>query len=279
MRKRASALFRNTHLCLLILLATACLVSAESSVPSVMVKPVQIEISLVPGESYRTHLEIINDTSKDVSFEIMKMDLDQDGRSMTFLASNTLPSSIASWITTPLDFITVEAGGTAELPVVIMRPEEDPPAARWGCLMIESMEAITTTTEGMGIKVRFAVGIFQIEPLFTEMAGRVADMQVTVEQEEAGEGGNVTILLAFANTCNNILKMDVHFEIRDETGAVIANRDQQGKLVLPEHTRSFSTSFPAGNWSPGEYLALAIIDYGGENRVGGQWGFEIPEKE
>jgi len=151
--------------------------------------------------------------------------------------------------------------------------------ARWGCLMIESMEAITTTAAGMGIKVRFAIGIFQTEPLFTEIAGRVSDMQVTVEQEEAGQGGNVTILLAFANTSNNILKADVHFEIRDETGAIIADRDQQGKVVLPERTRSFSTSFPAGNWSPGHYLALAIIDYGGENRVGGQWRFQIPEKE
>ena len=78
--------------------------------------------------------------------------------------------------------------------------------------------------------------------------------------------------------CLNILKVDIRFEVRDMTGDTVAYQEIHDRVVLPESKRIFTAKFPADDWPPGQYLALVIVDYGGETLTGGQWPFEIPEE-
>jgi hypothetical protein len=181
-----------------------------------------------------------------------------------------------------MEEVVVKGGETESVSLSITRPRDDSPLARWGYLIIESAEPfgiVGTEGVGVGVKLRFAVSILQREPTIVEKEGHVRAMEVKLIK--SGEESSRTALVssAFVNTCKNILGIDVLFQVRDERGKTIATHEIRNQWVLPEHKRSFIVKFPAEEWLPGQYIALAIIDYGGETLTGGQWGFEIPEEE
>lgn len=245
-----------------------------------MVQPMQIEISLAPGETYREEIVVTNLSEKDVQIQITKNDfaMKQDG-TLEILKPGTSSLSLAGWLSLPSEELVVKAGRTESISLSITRPEDSSPKAYWGYLFVQNIEPITTKGN-IGVKFRFAIRILQIDPIL-QQRGIVTAMQVELKEAEEGNSRTAVVFTTLANTCLNILKADVHFEIRDMTGTTVATHELKDRVVLPEHERrrTFSAEFPADDWPPGQYIALAIIDYGGETLSGGQWPFEIPEEE
>ena len=252
----------------------------------ITINPIVIDLALAPGELHTAILEIGNLSDKDVGIRIFAHDLSMDETgSFVVLEPGTSSSSLTDWLSLPMEDLVVKGGETEHFSISIIRPEENASnQARWGCLVIETTDIIgTVESEGMslGIKVRFVVGILQNDPaLLTEKKGSVTAMNVEVVESEEESARTVAVSATFANNCPNILKAHVSFEVRDMTGATIATDEiLGGRTVLPGYRKPFTVWFAADTWIPGQYIALAIIDYGGETLAGGQWGFEIPEEE
>jgi len=104
-------------------------------------------------------------------------------------------------------------------------------------------------------------------------------MDVQLVDSQADGERTATVSTTLANTCQNMLRTDVRFEVRDAAGDVVATQEVKDRVVLPNHERIFTSKFISDDWPPGQYIALVIIDYGGETLSGGQWPFEIPEEE
>ena len=260
-------------------------IAANLQGQGITINPIVIDIALAPGEVHTEILEIGNLSDEDVGIRISAHDLTMDETgSFVVLEPGTSSSSLTDWLSLPMEDLVVKGGETEHFSISIIRPEEDASnQARWGCLVIETTEVIgTVESEGMslGIKVRFVVGILQNDPALTEKKGSVTAMNVGVVEPEEEGARTVAVSATFANNCPNILKAHVSFEVRDMTGATIATYQiSGGRTVLPGYKKPFTVRFPADTWMPGQYIALAIIDYGGETLAGGQWGFEIPEEE
>lgn len=83
---------------------------------------------------------------------------------------------------------------------------------------------------------------------------------------------------AFQNLCEDILVCQVYFEVRNEFGEVILRHELPlDRLVLPHAIRIFSHTFEDVAMSPGEYLVLCIIDFGGDHLVGAQYMATVGE--
>jgi len=273
-------------LSLLLGLAMVSSIAANLQGQGITINPIVIEINLAPGEMHTEILEIGNLSDKDVGIRISAHDLTMDETgSFAILEPGTSSSSLTDWVSLPMEDLVVKGGETKHFSISIVRPEEDASnQAHWGCLVVETADIIgTMESEGMslGIKMRFVVGILQNDPaLVTEKKGSVTAMNAEVVEPEEEGARTVVVSATFANNCPNILKAHVSFEVRDMTGATIAtDRIQGGRTVLPGYRKPFTVWFPADTWIPGQYIALAIIDYGGETLAGGQWVFEIPEEE
>jgi len=117
------------------------------------------------------------------------------------------------------------------------------------------------------------LGIYETVPGTEIKSCRITDMQITPASEEKPSN----IAVEFENTGNSILKCKGRVEIRDEDGQTIRELllHKKGKFTsLPYGKRMVKTDvlkkLPSGN-----YVALAIIDYGGKDLVAGELEFEV----
>ncbi len=245
-----------------------------------MVSPMLIEIPLAPGETYTGIVEIRNTSEETIQVRISNADFTvRENGTLEVLEAGTSSSSLANWLSLSTEELTVKAQETERVSLSIARPQDDAPLPHWGCLIVERVEpdvAVGAEEAVIGIKFRFLVTILQRDLTITQKLGNVAAMEVKVKEPDEESPRTVTVSARFANTCLDILDVNVHFEVRDMTGTAIASEEIENRKVLPEHKRVFTAGFSAEEWPPGQYIALAIIDYGGDTLTGGQWGFAIP---
>jgi len=267
-----------------VLLLCLCISAVTLKGQGIQVAPLLLRTFLLPGESRVETVTITNSTDEDLLFAVAKTDWDaRDNGSVEVLDLGMIASSLCDWFAFEYEEFEVKAGTSEELELSIRRPEDAPNAAYWGGFFVEPLEVLSEGREEQGVgfrmKVVFVVLILQSDPKITERSGRLTAMEVEVGDSQADGQRTATISTALANTCQNMLQTNVRFEIRGATGDVVATHELEDRVVLPNHERVFIATFVADDWPPGQYIALAIIDYGGETLIGGQWPFEIPEKE
>ena len=266
-----------------VFIACVCLCAVPLRGQGILISPLIVYTSLLPGESRTVIITVYNDTNADLLFIVTKKDWDarHDG-SVEVLEPGTIASSLCDWFTFDKQEFEVKAGATEELVLSITRPEDALEAAYWGGFSIEPVGEISEVRleEGVGFKVKavFVGVILQSDPTVVERSGRITAMDVQVADSQPEGERTVAVSATVANTCRNILRTDVRFEVRDVSGNVVATQELKDRAVLPNHARIFTASFTADDWPPGQYLALVIVDYGGETLTGGQWPFEIPEE-
>jgi len=248
----------------------------------IRINPMRIDTSLAPGEARQEVIEIHNLSEEPliVRLSIADFALSETG-AVRILEAGTSSPSIAGWLTLREEELQVDAGETRSVTLSILRPADSPALARWGCLVVEGSEPTGgAQPEGIGIRLtmKYVVAILQNDPTNSQKGGRVTELNVELVNSAEGNSPAVLVSATFANATINILQADVRFDVRDMTGETVVFEETQSRVILPETRRTFKAEFPASEWLPGQYVALVIIDYGGELLTGGQWPFEIPEE-
>jgi len=253
-----------------------------SQAQGIRVNPMCIDVSLAPGEARREMIELHNLSEEPLLMRLSIADFALNERgALQILEAGTSTSSLASWLTLSEEELRVEAGETRSVTVSILRPTDSSTLARWGCLIVEGGAPIAgMETEGIGVSItmKYVVAILQRDPTINQKDGRVTALNAQLVDSAEGASRAVLVSATFTNASINILKADVRFDVRDMTGDTVAYMEIRDRVVLPEGKRTFTAEFPTNEWLPGQYVALVIIDYGGESLTGGQWPFEIPEE-
>lgn len=259
-----------------LILGFICPISLQLSAQGIMVRPLLIEVSLAPGQRRTETITIENLTESDVRVQLTRahFDITEEG-TLDFLKADTSTSPVALHLSLPIEEVVIGAGETEIITLIIEAPGDETSSARWGGLFIESPR--TETVEGLRVMVRHFVIILQWDAMAIQRQGLVTLVQVELDKSEEESSRMAVVSAKFLNTCLDILKVDGRFEIRDMRGDTVATEEIKDRIVLPEHTRIFTAQFAAADWPPGQYIALVIIDYGGETLTGGQWQFEVPE--
>src|SRR5690554_442127 len=235
---------------------------------NVAVSPAVLEFLAEPGEFFTGELEITGAKEKTVRMRAYLEDWQFDrGGAVNFFAAGTLPRSAAGWLRIePADFI-VPAGEKRLIRVFGTVPPETEAGDYWAAFFVESIPLLPAKKSGVTVTGRLGGSITVTVEGETEKKAQVTYMDVCWEEGISGK-------IHFVNEGNVRLNPHGRVEIRDIQGKSVETILIPEARVLPGQEREirFGRKIVL---EKGSYVALAILDYGGEKLVGAQAVFEV----
>lgn len=136
------------------------------------------------------------------------------------------------------------------------------------CWSVVFAETSNRSEGGLSIAQRIAVKIYG--------SSRVGVRSGEVQGVEVVHQPALLALVDFANTGDRALVVTGEVEIRTAEGAVVATVPVEDFSVLPDRHREVAVPLPT-TLEPGRYLAIPILDFGGDFLAAGQALFEVQE--
>lgn len=240
-----------------------------------------IDMEVAPGGSVSNSILVINNSDQPAQVEIRLSDFDWDiDGKVQIVPSGTLPRSLANYITFFPSEFTLPAGKGRAQPVqfVVSLPREVT-GPHWSMLAIHEVTASPAEqpqTEGDGrviqatVGVSFGVQIRQMDPTKVIRDGRITNAQVLLAQGDQP----LRIITEFENLGTTLLRVTGEVRIINIRGEIVTKVGIPSFRVLPGGKRRVQASLQLP-LPPGEYIALAILDFGGDFLVAGQIHFHI----
>ncbi len=242
-----------------VLLATA--VAASPAVAQLSVQPVIVELRTSDSASAAL-VAVRSEADEAMQLRVYAADFDQpEEGSHRFLEPGTHPRSCAERLRFFPDDLVLAPGGEAEV-----RIELDPGAST--CWSLVFVQGQGRETGGIRIAQRIGVKVYGVAGR-TDPAGEIGAVAV----REAGPGER-EVRIAFRNTGDAPVRPEGELEVRTAEGDIVAVVPVPPFSVLPGRSRA--TTVPLGlRLDAGRYLAIPILDFGGDYLAGGQATFEV----
>lgn len=224
------------------------------------VYPAMVEFPAASGVGTES-LTIENQGSESIEVRVYQSDYDrtEDG-GHTYLEHGSHVNSCRGRLQAFPDQLAVEPGQRGEIRLRL----EGGSGTCWGIVFVEKR---TLTASGITVAQRIGVKVLARSAGGT-MEGRVGGMSVDTA------GGRAAVI-GFENEGEQVLDIDGEIEIRDMTGEILEVLDVDPFRVLPGRTRRVRVSLDDATLTPGRYVLVAVLDFGGEYLVGGQALLEV----
>lgn len=204
-----------------------------------------------------------NEGDAPLQLQIYAGDFDQPaGGGHEFLEAGSHARSCVARLQFYPDDLQLAPGESGEVRV-LMEPGE---STCWSMVFVQSA---SRSEGGMQIAQRIGIKVYG----FSSRA--VADAEIrSVTVSMASATGGLAALIDFDNLGDGPLRPQGEIEIRTELGAVVAVVPVAPFSVLPGRTRRTVVPLEL-DLAPGRYLAIPILDFGGDYLAGGQAAFEV----
>lgn len=262
------------------------------SAGALRISPVAFDVAIPPGVSTTFAFRVMNDEEEPLDFRIRLCDWMRDiaGTNRFCEEAGEVSRSATEWVEVGPRQFTLSPGESQEVRLTLTAPEVGPDGSAlegsyWTAVMVESVPAREPEEgeeEGEGEQPGTAVVVkrrFGVKLLVTIAGTGELDGQI-VALERYGLNP-LWVTLDFENRGTlNIQEVRGRVEVRDVTGATLETIPVEPFPVLPGYTRRViaMSSRPRGERLPaGDYVVLAILDYGGDDLVGAQLFLRVPE--
>lgn len=264
---------------LLTIFFTLILLSLSSPVfSSITVSRSNIYFEIRPGENYTGSFQVRNIGEEPENIEVYLMDWNKNVYGeVHFVKARTMPQSLAEWVEFfPSNFV-LEKGKRQEIKftVTIPRAERGP---HWTAFFVRGepkpvgeFEFESGGKSSLAVGVGYAIGLCQVDSERAVAKAKITNMRIIPANPEDSP---MKVKVELENTGTTFLRPWGRVEFRDEKGATVDKVDIKRFRILPEAKRILEIPYE-GKLKPGRYLALAIIDFGGDYLVAGQRKFEI----
>lgn len=235
---------------------------------------IEFDLSLPGGATETGTFFVINDEEESTTVDISLADWDRaiDGENR-FMEVGSIARSASEWINVAPTQFTLEPGESQEVRFTIAVPTGIQ-GTFWSALIVEGTPREVEAESGATILVRkrFAVKILETPPGSGSPSGQINGLTVT--------GLNpLTAVVEFENTgLVNLSSVKGRVEVRNTAGEVLESIVVEDFPVLPGAVRLVqvpSTRELGEVFEPGRYLILSILDFGGDNLLGGQFVLDI----
>ncbi len=268
----------NRCLMIVLLLVGAFQVAAWANIG---VSTLEINVQVAPGKSLSGSFAVINNSEKPAKVRVSLGDYDRNlNGGIRILPAGTLPRSLANFITfSPAEFtLAAGKGKSQKVSFTVVLPEGEA-GPHWSLLLVQEVQPKEgqtkakegeQTTQGL-IGIRFGIQIRQTDPTMASPAARITDVEVTLP-----EGGQpLKVIVDFENTGSTFLRTKGELRFINAKSEVVATVAILPFRMLPGHQRRLE--IPLAQALPaGDYIALAIFDFGGDFLLGGEARFSIP---
>ncbi|MEJ2185180.1 MAG: hypothetical protein P8Z36_04495 [Gemmatimonadota bacterium] len=178
-----------------------------------------------------------------------------------FMAAGTDEHSCAGRMQLYPEGTTLRVGGSVTVTVRL-----DPaPTACWSVVFAESGKR---AADGITVAQRIAVKVYGSSRTGVR-SGEVAAVEVL-------KTPSLHAKVDFSNTGDRALVVKGHLEVRTVAGEVVATAPVVDFSVLPGRHRVIDVAMPK-DLKAGRYLAIPILDFGGDFLAAGQALFEVPD--
>lgn len=245
--------------------------------------PMSFNFNPAPGDTITKVLTVRNsgNIEEELIIYIKDIQYDENGNGKE-LESGNIDRGMAKWVDIFPEKLTVKGGENKQVRFTLIVPEEIEPGSYWANMYAESVSNPTLMSKSE-VKGR-------VVSIFSNMRYQI-NLNTTIKGDyvKSGEITNVKVIsndndttlvvnTTFENSGNIILRCNGTVEIRDEMGETVETISLGSFKTYPECIRIIKSIIPK-TLKPGEYSALAVIDFGGEFLVAGETFFEISEEE
>jgi hypothetical protein len=244
------------------------------------VAPLRFEFDLEKGRTGTASIRVSNNGEEPVSVKVYQKDFMVDPINQDIiLAPGKCKRGCAEWLIISPSNLDLGPKERKNVRITLTVPE-DARGTYWAIIFVEQSSKPTPIRKLKGgysfqinVKPRWLVRIHENVPGTGEKKGQVTDISVTPQAAESP----LKIAVEFENTGNMLLRCNGYVEIRDEGGNEVETIQigSKGRFsVYPDGKRLVSGTV-SKRLSPGDYIALAIVDYGGEELVAGELEFQV----
>lgn len=204
-----------------------------------------------------------NEAETSLELQVYAGDFDQPAAGgHEFLEAGTHPRSCVERLQFYPEALTLEPGETGEVRV-LMEPGD---STCWSMVFVQS-----ASRSGSGIRIAQRIGI-KVYGFSSRAVAEGSIREVSVARDSAT--GALAAMLEFENRGDGPLRPEGELEIRTGTGRVVAVVPVAPFSVLPGRSRRAKIPLVL-DLEPGRYLAIPILDFGGDYLAGGQAAFEV----
>ena len=247
---------------------------------ALMGTPMQFDISLSPGKDVTKTIQVTHGGERPMTLAVSVKDYyyDKDGKKQES-DPGTIPEGLGRFIkASPMTF-DLKPGESKPVTFTVKMPP-DAPGSHWTTIYISQTSRpkprkLAQGKSGLELFTffRVAVRVLQFDPLVKERAGHISDMTIELNSKTAVPA----IYVTFENDTKNILRCKGHVQILNENGEMIAKLPlyKSGAFTAYPYRPRVTSTLIKDRLLPGTYIALATIDFGGEDLVAGELEFDI----
>jgi hypothetical protein len=257
---------------ILFISSTTHIALAQSSL-TLSISPSLYDMSINPGQEWRSTLRIINvnDFDLTVYIDVLNFSPQGEGGDGKFLPvpSDATGSTIAEWFTISREAIVVPREKSEEVPFSVRVPMDASPGGHFAAIVVGTKPPVAQSGESKVQTSQMVTSLF-----FARVAGDINELGTIREftTEKFLNSPEATFDLRFENRGNVHLQPQGDIIIYNmwgqERGLIPINQGSQFGNVLPESIRKFTFAWK-GEWSVsdiGRYSAVATLAYGTESR-------------
>ena len=251
---------------------------SEAAWGQIGVSALSLDVNLSPGGSFAGNFEVFNNGQKPRQFTVVLKDYDRniDG-GLVLLTPGTHPRSLAKFFTLAPVAFTLSPGQKQLIGINIKIPSTES-GPHWVALVITSpIPTVVTlgtdqqqTPVTIGSEEQFIVKIRQTDPTNAINKGRVTGTSVVLPEKDKP----LQIVVEYENSGTTFQQPKAQLRIVNAKGEIALQKDVADLAVLPGG--KLRLKIPVTQALPsGSYLALIIIDFGGDALVAGQVRFQL----
>lgn len=228
------------------------------------VGPLSLRLEVPAGESRIGSFRVHNTGEEPIRVLISLWDWWREPNGeMKVLPPGTLERSLAPWIgfLSPTD-LTLEPGAAQEVSFSVTVPP-DADGSHWALITVDE---VVPEPKGFQVVVGYAIKVLQTDPATERKEGRITNIEIISTDP-------LQIKIVFENTGNAHLRTKGYLEIRDEKGEPVRRLEVPEFPTLPGEVRELKLE--AEKLPPGRYLALVVLDFGGDYLIAKQRPFEV----
>lgn len=265
---------------ILVLLFIFLLGVSFSSIASIQVSTLIIDLDISAGEGYKGSFQVINNGTKSENVRVYLGDWKRNPKrgEKVFFKAGRLPGSLARWIDYSPSEFELPAGTNQNVKFTITVPKEAE-GTQWAMFFVEgepspigSGEIKEGRVAAISTIIRWGIQIYQTDSKTAYKDGKITSVDIESSNPDKDD---LIVKVTFQNTGNTRLRPTGRVEIRNEMGDTVNRIDIDYFPILPGDKSSLELTLPKKNLPVGKYIALAIIDFGGDYLVAGQRVFGI----
>jgi len=238
----------------------------------IAISPPNFNLTLARGDSTTAEFTLSNRAldQTQVNVEVVDWTMNLAG-DITFLPPGSQPRSAARFITLSQNQLNLEPEGEVLLRFTVALPNDTSLQGGYMALIVFTTSPTASTEQiGISFSAQIAAGV----NIVVEGTALAQGQPIRLETAATPQGTR-QVVVTFQNTGNVLLRVTGTLSLRDLFGDPVMDLPISGGAVLPESSRNFTVDLPP-DITPGQYLALALFDFGGDQILAGQGIIQVP---